>query len=348
MMPDYIDFIKKMFSDSERIVIVFENKENIWCNRSEDFFGGKLPQYNDIIIGSKKENGCGLFSASLITDDFKMKGEFFDDRENNRAVVLLDKRELLFEAFEDSDFLSYIDTNNFYLKTAVNELFTFISYMRTQELKGKRVQKEFDELYRNMEESCLTTMKVVHNNEIMKITSKNMKNCHRSTLLNIRKLLELVSYRIMMYSDKVKIKLNLPKNIKIYTRNDFYGLRFLFIYAYRYIVFSSCSRDISVTLEVRKDNTIKINMICSKKNNGNVGTAMEFYDKIVDFNMEELIFNRLSESIGVPFEKKEADKKIILSMVFQLFDTPEFEEPFPEEKHLVFTPEAIAFSDFII
>lgn len=339
-MKDYINNIKQIFSCSDRIAMIFKGEENIWCNRSAEFFGGQLPLCHELetVKIKKKENNI-LSEVILNTGSMTLKGELHENKDYSFA--LLDKIDIISDAFKDSSFQKYIESNNLYIKAAINEIGAYITLMRNN---GFRNDKELQEYYNGIETSCMGIMKTVQNNDIMRDTSGSAGNMN--VYLNLREIFdEIVSSVMASCSKKIKIRYNV-KDQKMYVRCDETLLKLLFLHVFRYMIFSSYSMEMCVNESITGTDTAEILFTAPKKEK-NINLTMDFYDKMINFNMDGLLVQRLSDSVGAVFEKKEFDKKISMVLKFNLCSPENLNSGRRQEKHTKYSPTNITFFDFL-
>lgn len=336
-----IEDIKKLFAYSKRIAMIFINDENIWCNRSAEFFGGQLPSYNELEIKKiKRTRNNMLFDVVLSIEDMTFSGELH--KEGEYSFVLLDRNDILADAFEDSYFQKYIESNNLYIKASISEISAYVTLMRLESEKTGRI--DFKEYYDGIDSSCMGIMKTVQNNEIMKSTSKDYSNTN--SFLNLKSIIDEICVTIIKScSKKIKIKNNIRNN-KMYSACDETLLKYFFLHVLRYVIFSSYSTEITINSDMSGDDSAEITVICSKKEK-NSKLTMDFYDKMINFNMDELLIRRLSASLNVAVEKKEFDKKISMSMKFILCEPQGLKSSKKPERHTKFSATNITFFDFV-
>ncbi|MGN0677514.1 MAG: hypothetical protein ACI4K5_07190 [Ruminococcus sp.] len=332
-----IEDIKKLFSDSEKVVMIFIKDELIWSNREAEFFGGQFPAYCEFEKEETKKSKCRVRFSN---DDITLAGEMH--RDGQYSFILFDKKDILAEAFEDISFQKYIESNNLYIKASISEISAYVTLMRSESEKNGRT--DFQEYYDGIDSSCMGIMKTVQNNEIMKSTSKDYSITN--SFLNIKNIIDEICMNIVCScQNKIKIKNNI-KNANMYSDCDENLLRLLFLHVLRYVIFSSYSTEINISSSMPEKNSAEITVICSKKEK-NSNLTMDFYDKMINFNMDELLIRRLSESLGVTVEKKDFDKKISMSMKFRLCEPTGLKAPKKPERHTKFSPANITFFDFV-
>ncbi|MDY4413492.1 MAG: hypothetical protein SPE43_03850 [Ruminococcus sp.] len=332
-----IEDIKKLFSDSEKVVMIFIKDELIWSNREAEFFGGQFPAYCEFEKEETKKSKCRVRFSN---DDITLAGEMH--RDGQYSFILFDKKDILAEAFEDIYFQKYIESNNLYIKASISEISAYVTLMRSEAEKNGRT--DFQEYYDGIDSSCMGIMKTVQNNEIMKSTSKDYSNTN--SFLNIKNIIDEICMNIVCScQNKIKIKNNI-RNAKMYSDCDENLLKLLFLHVLRYVIFSSYSTEINISSSLPEENSAEITVICSKKEK-NSNLTMDFYDKMINFNMDELLIRRLSESLGVTVEKKDFDKKISMSMKFRLCEPTGLKAPKKPERHTKFSPANITFFDFV-
>lgn len=335
-----VEDIKKIFSDSKKIAMIFTDGELLWCNRDADFFGGQFPSYSEFEIKKTSPEKNTLFSVTFSSDDLSLSGELH--KEEQYSFILFDQKNILAEAFEDSYFQKYLESNNLYIKASISEISAYVSLMRSESEKNGRT--DFYEYYDGIDSSCMGIMKTVQNNEIMKATSKKYSTAN--SFLNLKNLIDEICMNITRScKNRIKIKNNI-RNVKMYSNCDENLLKILFLHVLRYVIFSSYSTRISINSSQPDENSAEITVICSKKEK-NSNLTMDFYDKMINFNMDELLICRLSESLGITVEKKDFDNKISMSMKFRTCVPNGLKAPRKPERHTKFSPENITFFDFI-
>ncbi len=338
----FIDDIKNLFSGSDTIVIVFSDEKLVWCNRNAEFFGGKFPMYDEFEIKGMKNsenNDTMLFDAEMKNESISLNGEL--RKSGNFSVFMLRKKDIFKEAFEDSLFQKYIESNNLYIKATINEISAYVTLMRSEAEKNNI--RNFTEYYDGIDSSCMGIMKTVQNNEIMKSSLKDYSNTN--SFVNINNMIDEICLSVTSScKNKIKIK-NHIGDTKMYSSCDENYLKLFFIHVLRYVIFSSYSTEISINLSEKSNDYAEITMLCSKKEKTS-NLTMDFYDKMINFNMDELLITRLSESLDIPVSKKEFDKKISVVMKFRLCEPNGFKAPKKPDRHTKFSPVNITFFDF--
>lgn len=191
-------------------------------------------------------------------------------------------------------------------------------------------------------------MKTVQNNEIMRTTIKNSSHIRTDSLINIYNMFREISLMLMFScnTQKIKIKCNIPEK-EVFIVSDDENLRMLILYVLRYTIFASCSTDLSITSNELSDNMVEIVISASKKEK-NINLTMDIYDKMLNFSMDDMIMHRLLDFMKIPFEKREFENKIAVSMKFKIIDdTADFGTSQKMERHMKFSPLNITFFDFL-
>ncbi len=337
-MKDYIENVKKMFSCSDRIAIIFKDDESIWCNRNKDFFGGRFPLYNELkTVKIKKDNESVLSDVVLNIGNITLSGELYE--EDNYSFALLDEKNIIYDAFEDKNFQQYIESNNVYIRTAITKIDAHATILRTREFKN---EKERRELFDGLLNSLLGIMKTVQNNDIMIQTTKNYH--HENTHLNIKEIFDqTVSALKTSCQNKIKIRCNV-KDREIYTFGDAHLFRLLFLHVFRYMIFSSYLMEMSVNESIIDEDTVRIIFQAPRKERSQ-DFIMDFYDKNINFNMDEFIIHRLSEYFHISFEKKEDEKIISMSLQLKIHHSGYLNAAPIEEDNMKYSEASITFFD---
>jgi len=339
-MKDYIENIKKMFSCSDRIAIIFKEDESIWCNRNKDFFGGQFPFYHELeTLKIKKDNESMLSDVALNIGNMTLSGELYE--EDDYAFALLDKKNVIYDAFENKKFQQYIESNNIYIKSAVTEIDAYATLIRNGEFKN---EKERQELFDGLMKSLMGIMKTVQNNDIMRETATDYH--HENVFLNIKEIFDqTVSALRTSCQNKIKIRCNVKDN-EIYTFGDAYLFRLLFLHVFRYMVFSSYALEMSVNESIIDKQTVEIIFTAPRKEKS-INFTMDFYDKMIRFNMDEFIIHRLAEYLHASFEKKEFEKKISMYLKLKIYHSGHLNAPPIEENKVKYCESNITFFDFL-
>jgi len=346
-MNNYIETIKKFFSCSERIAMVFKDNENVWCNRNHEFFGGRLPKCDDLVKEEMKESNEGIiFKVSFTSDNNNFSGELSDTDENGCRFALLDKKDILSEAFNDDQFQKYIESNDFHLRASVAEISANIDNLKKDNIKTK---DEFKKFYDSIERSCKCILKTVQNNKIMKNTSTHYEQSEKKHFSDLPNAIVNIS-NCLSLMHKPKININTEKRFPfdpIYIEGNIENIRHLITHTFKDIIYSSYSTDIDISLKIPKNNQpAKLTLICQKKKK-NTDLIMDIYDKMRNFNMDRLLIERLARSENIPVEKKEFDNKISMSMYFHITKEPHAVEAPKIQRPSQYNPADITFYEFL-
>lgn len=337
-MKSYLDELKEMYLNSEKIAILFKDKQLIWTNKTKNFFNGKLPAYSEILIDNP-DNPCKLPDCTFYLISFKIENNIFkgtmvenikDDSLYNTVIIEVNSDFLQNNINADSPKNILIELTNEIHQKISNEITTLNA---CYEVLEDAYREELEEKFSKNNE-----MKIKNIEQLMTIIDEHLYGIMyflNSLLMLANIFQDSEEYKnkknnsVLDYISEIKSRVNnvFDFNIECDFKTNDLDKPFVFcnkkalirviLYGLRYVLLLSKSNNIRFVYNKINEKICEI-IISTDKNNSDSDFVNSNYMIICKKRLEKIAVEYLCKCIEIDCREEENNETFSLILNFNI------------------------------
>ncbi|MDE5946274.1 MAG: hypothetical protein K2G63_03045, partial [Oscillospiraceae bacterium] len=318
-MKSYLDDIKKMYSNSEEIVIVFKDKQLVWTNKTKKFFNGQFPSYFEFVNGNfqqlpnvkfccvRLKIGNDIFNGTFMetVENDSTYSTFVEKVKNNNVCddVVVDIKRDSQKDIEHEMLIQWIKTMNTTLSIVITNFTALLEQQESEETINHSYVNNIIEHLRCILFFCNFGMLIIN-------TAKGSEEYSDRKLNNLITFIPKMASRINNdFNINIECDFKTEKSSRVFSLCNSEELKKLVLYSLKYILLLSGSDKVDISHnELNEECEIIIN---AHKADICFSVINDMQQKMI-----EPAINRYCEHMGVICSEKEDNKTVSLILKF--------------------------------